>query len=218
MTVWVIIVAAGAGVRFGGPKQYELLDDRRVLDWAVEAAAVVADGVVLAVPPERAMEIESGVDAVVAGGPSRSDSVRHALAAVPADADVVVVHDAARPLATPALFSAVIGALTGAGVDGAVPGVPVTDTIKRVHEGEVVDTLDRAELMAVQTPQAFRAAALRRAHAGGAHATDDASLVEAVGGRVVVVAGEVANVKVTTAADLAWARERASRAPRPASR
>jgi 2-C-methyl-D-erythritol 4-phosphate cytidylyltransferase len=125
---------------------------------------------------------------------------------------VVIVHDAARPLATPGLFSAVLGALTSAGVDGAIPGVPVSDTIKRVHDGHVVSTLDRSELMAVQTPQAFKADVIRRAHAGGREATDDAALVEAIGGRVVVVAGEIGNVKVTTAADLAWARQRASRA------
>ena len=198
-------------MRFGGPKQYELLGGRRVLDWAVEAAGTVADGIVLAVPPERVHDVERTVDVVVAGGETRSDSVRRALAAVPASAAVVVVHDAARPLATPGLFSAVVGALAASGVDGAIPGVPVPDTVKRVRHGEVVDTLDRAELMAIQTPQAFRADALLRAHASGAEATDDAALVEAIGGRVVVVAGEAGNAKVTTAADLEWARQRVAR-------
>jgi 2-C-methyl-D-erythritol 4-phosphate cytidylyltransferase len=115
---------------------------------------------------------------------------------------VIVVHDAARPLASPALFSAVVAALADADVDAAVPGIAVTDTVKRVRDGRVTSTLDRNELVAVQTPQAFRAAVLRRAHAALVDATDDAALVEAVGGRVVVVPGEASNVKVTTAADL----------------
>ena len=207
MSVWAIVVAAGAGSRFGAAKQYEPLGDRRVLDWAVEAAATVADGIVLAVPPDRSADLEASVDTVVAGGDTRSASVRMALAAVPPSADVIVVHDAARPLATPTLFAAVVEAVRAPGVDAAIPGVPVPDTIKRVRGGEVVDTLDRSELMAVQTPQAFRAEALRRAHAERADATDDAALVEAAGGRIVVVAGEAANAQVTTTADLEWARQ-----------
>lgn len=207
MSVWAIVVAAGAGTRFGAAKQYESLGDRRVLDWAVQAAATVAGGIVLAVPPERSADPEVSVDVVVAGGRTRSASVRMALAAVPDTAEVIVVHDAARPLATPDLFAAVVRAVRAPGVDAAIPGVPVPDTIKRVRAGEVVDTLDRTELIAVQTPQAFRAATLRRAHSGSADATDDAALVEALGGRIVVVEGEVANTKVTTTADLDWARQ-----------
>ena len=148
---------------------------------------------------------------VVAGGSTRSESVRRALAAVPGSAETVVVHDAARPLASPSLFSAVLGALADPGIDGVIPGVAVPDTIKRVHEGWVVDTLDRTQLVAVQTPQAFRAAILRRAHHGRGEATDDAALVEAVGGRIVVVPGEPGNTKLTTGADLDWARQRVAR-------
>ena len=117
----------------------------------------------------------------------RSDSVRAGLAAISPDAEIVVVHDAARPLASPLLFASVIQAVRD-GADGAVPGIAVSDTIKRVDGERVVETLDRASLVAVQTPQAFRADALREAHAAGAIATDDAALVEAVGGTVVVVA------------------------------
>jgi 2-C-methyl-D-erythritol 4-phosphate cytidylyltransferase len=201
-----VVVAAGAGTRFGGPKQYLTFGGRRVLDWSVSAARTLAcrpaDGIVLVVPAARAGEVEVNVDAVVAGGPTRSASVRAGLAAVPATADVIVVHDAARPLASPALFSAVVAALADADVDGAVPGIAVTDTVKRVRDGRVTSTLDRSELVAVQTPQAFRGAVLRRAHAGLVDATDDAALVEGVGGRIVVVPGEASNVKVTTAADL----------------
>lgn len=195
-----MVVAAGSGSRFGARKQYELLDGRRVVDWSVAAARAVAHGVVLVVPADRSTEAEPSVDAVVAGGATRSESVRAGLAVVPAEAEVVVVHDAARPWATPELFTAVVAALAGA--DGAVPGVPVTDTVKRVSGSLVTSTLERSELVAVQTPQAFRAAALRRAHAQGADATDDAALVEADGGVVVIVPGEAGNRKVTNASDL----------------
>lgn len=198
MSVWAIVVAAGSGSRFGGPKQYALLDGRRVLDWSLDAARAACDGVVLVVPAERAGDDEKA-DAVVPGGATRSESVRAGLAAVPSEAHVVVVHDAARPRATAALFEAVIAAVE-AGADGAVPAVPLADTVKRVHGDRVVETLDRSTLVAVQTPQAFRADVLRRAHVG--EATDDAALVESVGGRVVIVPGEAANAKVTTPADL----------------
>jgi 2-C-methyl-D-erythritol 4-phosphate cytidylyltransferase len=147
------------------------------------------------------------VDRCVVGGATRSDSVRAGLDAVPDDADVVVVHDAARPAARASMFEAVIAAVR-AGADAAIPGVPVTDTIKRVDGQVVVDTLDRSTLVAVQTPQAFAAAALRAAHADAGDATDDAALVERRGGRVVVVPGDASNRKLTTPDDVA-ALERA---------
>jgi 2-C-methyl-D-erythritol 4-phosphate cytidylyltransferase len=205
MSVWAVVVAAGAGVRFGTLKQYEHLGDRRVLDWALERARAVADGVVLVVPPDRAGESEHGVDAIVAGGDTRVGSVRAGLAAVPHEAEVVVVHDAARPLASVTLFQEVIKAVR-AGADGAVPGIPLVDTVKVVEDGHVAETLDRDRLVAVQTPQAFAAGTLRRAHEEDREGTDDASLVEAIGGRVVVVPGEEANAKITTQHDLLVAR------------
>lgn len=205
MPVWTIVVAAGSGSRFGRAKQYERLGDRRVLDWALEAARAVSEGVVLVVPPDSAGRREAGVDAVVPGGSTRSESVRAGLAAVPGEADVVLVHDAARPLASVGLFEAVLAALA-AGADAAIPGVPVANTVKRVKGKKVVGTVDRADLVEVQTPQGFRAAALRAAHAGEPDATDDAALVEAGGGTVVVVAGEPANLKLTHPHDLAVAR------------
>ncbi|MGH9190205.1 MAG: 2-C-methyl-D-erythritol 4-phosphate cytidylyltransferase [Acidimicrobiales bacterium] len=205
MIVWAIVVAAGGGTRFGGPKQYETLGHQRVLDWSLQAARSVSDGVVLAVSAERAQSPEPGADIVVAGGATRSQSVRAALGAVPSNADVIVVHDAARPLASAGLFRGVVSAVAG-GASAAVPGLPVTDTVKRVRDGLVSATLDRAELVTVQTPQAFRATALRHAHAVGGEATDDAALVEAGGGDVVVVEGEPANVKLTTRDDLDGAR------------
>ena len=210
--VWTIVVAGGGGRRFGAAKQYELLGDARVLDVAVDAARRATDGVVVVVPPSD-VAVEGGV----AGGATRSESVRNGLAVVPPDATIVCVHDAARPLASEALFAAVVAAVHG-GADAAVPAVPVTDTIKVVDaSGAVVATPERATLVAVQTPQAFRAPALRRAHAAGTDSTDDAALVEAAGGRVVTVPGEPWNVKITAPEDLersrAWLarREAASR-------
>jgi 2-C-methyl-D-erythritol 4-phosphate cytidylyltransferase len=195
--VWAIVVAAGSGRRFGAAKQYEPLAGRRVLDWSLAAARAAADGVVLVVPPDRAGDDEPLADAVVPGTATRSGSVRAGLAAVPDAAGVVVVHDGARPLADAATFAAVVAAVR-AGADAALPGLPVSDTL-RARTGGLID---RDELVAVQTPQAFRAAALRRAHAGGAEATDDATLVEASGGKVVVVDGSPTNVKITHPTDL----------------
>lgn len=201
--VWGIVVAAGGGTRFGGVKQVEPLGASRVVDRAVAAAVRGCDEVIVVVP--------AGVDwrwpgvRTVTGGATRSASVRAGLAAVPPDADVVVVHDAARPLASRALFDAVVAAVR-AGADAAVPGVPVPDTVKQVRGGVVVATLPRESLVLVQTPQAFRADALRAAHGASPEGTDDAAVVEASGGRVVVVAGEPTNFKITTPDDLARAR------------
>ncbi len=143
------------------------------------------------------------VSACVAGGDTRTDSVRAGLAEVPADALVVVVHDAARPLVTSEVVERVIAPLRE-GWDGAVPGLPVADTLKRVGaDGGVEETVTRDSLRAVQTPQAFLADVLRRAYAGAAPATDCAALVEAAGGRVKVVGGDPRLLKVTTADDLA---------------
>jgi len=174
-----------------------------VLAWSVDAARSVAEGVVAVVPAARVGDPDAsgGADLVVAGGATRSASVRAGLRAVPATASVIVVHDAARPLASRELFVRVVAALEEGG-DGAVPGVAVTDTVKRLEDGVVVETLDRSTLVAVQTPQAFRAEVLRKAHDGGLDATDDAALVEALGLRVSVVPGEAANRKITEPADL----------------
>ena len=202
--MWSIVVAGGSGRRFGQLKQYALLDGRPVLQWAVAACRTGSAGVVLVVPDGEGDHDPHGADAVVTGGPTRADSVRCGLAAVPADAAVIVVHDVARPLASPALFAAVVAAVTDGGADGAVPGVAPSDTIKAVDDsGRVTGTLDRATLVAVQTPQAFRAALLRRAHDGAStSATDDAMLVEALGGTVQVVPGEPGNLKITDPGDL----------------
>lgn len=146
-----------------------------------------------------------GAERVVVGGATRAGSVRAGLAAVPEEAEVIIVHDAARPLATPALFAAVVAALDVDGVEGAIPVLPVTDTLKRAAAGTVQSTVDRQDLVSVQTPQAFVAATLRRAHRTADDATDDASLVEALGATVCTVAGEPYNLKLTRPEDLVLA-------------
>lgn len=211
--VWTVVVAGGSGARFGRPKQYELVGDQRMVDRSVEIATQAGTAVVLVVPPGDVDAESTPGRLVVAGGATRSESVRAGLAAVPSDATIVCVHDAARPFATAALFRAVIAAVAG-GADAVVPGLAVSDTIKVVDEAGVVTcTPPRESLVAVQTPQAFRAAVLRAAHAraaaAGVEATDDAALVEAAGHRVVVIAGEPDNRKVTHLSDLEWARSKA---------
>lgn len=203
--VWTVVVGGGTGERFGRPKQYEDLGGgERVIDRSRRVAESVSEGVVVVVPPSD-VDREGGVP----GGPTRSASVRAGLAAVPGDAEVICVHDAARPLATEALYGAVVEAVL-AGADGAVPGIPVADTIKIVDTArQVVTTPARSDLVAAQTPQAFRADRLRAAHASEAEGTDDAALVEAIGGRVVVVPGDPANLKITRPEDLELARRRA---------
>jgi len=199
--IWTIVVAAGAGSRFGSPKQFALINERRVVDWAVETARISSDGVVVVLPAEQAQR-EGGV----AGGTTRSASVRCGLAAVPADATIICVHDAARPFASEFLFDEVIDAVCG-GADGAVPGLAVVDTIKFVDSSNIVtSTPDRSQLVAVQTPQAFRAKALRKAHENNPESTDDSTLVESQGGKIVVVIGDPLNRKITTPEDLNWAR------------
>jgi 2-C-methyl-D-erythritol 4-phosphate cytidylyltransferase len=201
--VWAVVVAAGSGSRFGGSKQFTVLGGARVVDRSLAVAREACDGVVLVLADTGGWD-GPAVDAIVTGGATRAESVRAGLAEVPADATVIVVHDAARPLATGALYAAVVDAVR-AGADGALPGLPVADTLKQVEDGVVVGTVARDALVAAQTPQAFRAGVLRAAHAAGDDATDDAALVEAAGGKVVVVPGDPLNLKLTSRRDLAVA-------------
>jgi 2-C-methyl-D-erythritol 4-phosphate cytidylyltransferase len=207
--VWSIVVAGGTGARFGGAvaKQYLPLGNARVIDWSLSLVrSVSGDRVVLVVAPDRVGDHGTGATHVVAGGVTRSESVRAGLAAVGPDAEIILVHDAARPFVPRTVLTRLLAAID-AGADAAVPGLAVTDTVKRVDaEGVVLETPDRAALMAVQTPQAFRADVLRRVHATGGEATDDAALVESSGGRVVVVRGDPLARKVTTDEDLRWLR------------
>ena len=211
MTELLIVVAAGSGSRLGRrePKALVPIAGKPLLVWTLQAMATDRfRRIVVVAPPDRVDEFSGLVGArarVVAGGATRSTSVRcgfQALAA--ADGDIVAVHDAARPLVTADEVEAVLRAAAETGA--AIAAMPVVDTIKRVAAGRVVETLDRSQLYGAATPQAFRADVLRRAHAGGADGTDDAALVEAIGGRVVVVPGEARNTKITEQADLERAR------------
>jgi 2-C-methyl-D-erythritol 4-phosphate cytidylyltransferase len=148
-TVWTIVVAAGSGLRFGSAKQFELIGGKKIVDWAVEEALKHSVGVITVLP-----EGQANGENQVEGGKTRSESVRRGLAAVPADATIVLVHDAARPFASPAVYQHVISAIVD-GAAGAVPGIPVVDTIKQVNASNVVtSTLHRETLRAIQTPQA----------------------------------------------------------------
>ncbi len=199
MSVWAVLVAAGRGERLGGdrPKAFARLGQLPLLAESLRRLdeSEWIDGIVVVAPPEweepsilLAEEIgASKVAACVAGGATRSASVRIGLDEVPEDAAVVLVHDAARPVLPPELIPRLLEAL-GEGFDGAVPAVPVTDTVKRARAGVVVETPAREELFAVQTPQAFVAGVLRAAARG--EGSDCASLVEAAGGRVKLVPGD----------------------------
>ena len=199
MEAWAVVVAAGRGTRFGAAKQFADLCGRPVVDWSLDMAGRACTGVVLVIP--AGVHGEWKADAVVTGGATRSASVRAGLEAVPAGADVIAIHDAARPLARLNLWTAVIDAVAR-GADAAIPAGPVTDTVKEVGDGGRLVTLDRSRLVAVQTPQAFRADLIKDVHLAGGEATDDAALVEAAGGRVELVASPDPNLKITSPADL----------------
>lgn len=201
--VWCVVVAGGSGRRFGSAKQFATLGDERVVDRSVRTAAAACDGVVVVLPADVGDEdaVVPRADLVVTGGTTRSESALAGVAAVPSGAGVILVHDAARPLAGVELYERVIGAVRG-GALGVVPVVDVTDTIRRV-DGTVVD---RDLLRSVQTPQGFAAAVIRDALGAGVDATDDAGAVEAAGYAVQMVEGDPQNRKITTVADLEFAR------------
>ncbi len=208
MAVVGIVPAAGRGERLGSdvPKAFALCAGRPLLEWSLEVLEAVCDRVVVALPPGEPL----GPDRV-RGGDARSESVRAALAAAP-EARVAVVHDAARPLVTRELIEACVDAVEAGGCDGAIAAAPVSDTVKEADAtGRVVRTLDRTRLWAVQTPQAFRADVLRRALDAEpdvvAAATDDASLVEAIGGVIRIVDAPPENIKVTRELDLRLAEQ-----------
>ena len=217
MSVWAILAAAGSGERLGldRPKAFAPLNDRPLVAEPLERldASEWVEGIVIAAPPEWeepcilvAEEVAAGkVSKAVTGGATRSESVRAALAEVPEDATIVLVHDAARPLVTNEVIERVITALEP-GWDGAVPTLSIADTVKRVDGEAIAETLDRTDLVTAQTPQAFDANVLRGAFSTlqqtVTKSTDCASLVESNGGRVRAVEGDPRLLKVTTAADL----------------
>jgi 2-C-methyl-D-erythritol 4-phosphate cytidylyltransferase len=213
---WAVLVAAGRGERLGEdrPKAFARLGDLPLLAESLRRLdeSELVEGIVVVAPagweePSILLAEQIGaskVSACIAGGATRAESVRAGLAEVPDDAAVVFVHDAARPVLPPEVIERLVGALAE-GYDGAVPALPVSDTVKRAVGGVVVETLPRDELVAVQTPQAFVASVLRdafRASDSSVQVTDCASLVEAAGGRVKVVPGDERLQKVTTRADL----------------
>lgn len=213
--VWALVVAAGAGERLGidRPKAFAVLGGRPLLAESLERLdrSPWIDAIVVAAAlgweePSILLSEELATTKVVScvtGGATRAESVRTALADVPEEALVVLVHDAARPLVDDSVIERVLGRL-GEGFEGVVPALPVSDTVKRVEHGVVTETVARDDLVAAQTPQAFLAPALRRAFAADlAGATDCASLVERTGGRVAVVEGDRRLLKVTTLEDLA---------------
>lgn len=198
MNIWGIVVAGGSGARYGGLKQLATLGDRRVLDHAVASIGSVCDFIVVVVPCELVDEIECvGATAIVGGGATRSASVRAGLAAVASAATHVLVHDAARPLASAALCRRVVDGLS-TGAAAAIPVVPVADSLRTV-DGEPVD---RSRYVAVQTPQGFEVDVLRAAHELQGEATDDATLVDRLGRSVLHVDGETTNLKITGPDDL----------------
>ena len=205
MSVSAIIAAAGSGERFGAgfPKALIQLGDRTLLEHAVACLAPVADQIVISAPAGFEARISElvgeGVD-VVTGGSTRSASVRNALAVT--TGDYVLVHDAARALATSGLAQRIVTALKN-GESAVIPAIAVTDTVKVINpDGYVASTPDRRSLVSVQTPQGFTTSALRQAHVSHADATDDAALIESGGGRVKVIEGEARALKITTQADL----------------
>jgi 2-C-methyl-D-erythritol 4-phosphate cytidylyltransferase len=208
-----VLVAAGRGERLGDdrPKAFARLGELPLLAESLRRLddSGWIDDLVVVVPagweePAILLAEELGaskVSACVTGGETRTESVRAGVAEIPEEIDVILVHDAARPLVTDEVIGRVIGALAE-GFDGAVPGLPLRDTIKRVERGVVVETLARDSLVAVQTPQAFVASVLRASVESTHGSTDCASLVEQGGGRVKVVAGDERLLKITTKADL----------------
>ena len=222
MSVWAVIVAGGSGERFGRPggKQLARAADRPLVAWTLDGfeATASVDGVVVVCHPERVDEFKvacgaqgarSKVVSVVAGGATRQESVRAGVAAVPEDAEVIIVHDGARPLVTAEIIGGSVSALLAdPDLAGVVVGHPVYDTLKTVGpDAEVLGTADRSTMWVAQTPQVFVADVLRvaieSAAASGVVATDDASLVELAGGRIRMLEGPRTNIKVTVPEDIA---------------
>jgi 2-C-methyl-D-erythritol 4-phosphate cytidylyltransferase len=204
--VTAVIAAAGSGERLGagGPKAFVPLGGRPMIAWSLDACLACGSvaAVVVAVPVGHAHDLQDVV--MVEGGATRAESVSNALAAV--DTELVAIHDAARPLLTPELLDDLVAELVAnPDADGVIAAAPLTDTVKKFDGDRITETLDRSELWAAQTPQVFRTEALRSALKAGDSATDEAMLIEAVGGTVLIHDSGRPNLKVTTPIDLSVA-------------
>ena len=216
-SVWAIVLAGGGGNRFGGLKQFAELGGQTLLDRVVQLAGKCCDGVVVVLPAAQAEDgqYDQPGRIIATGGATRAESVRSGLAALPPHAEIVVITDAAHPLASATLYERVIAAVR-AGADGALPGLPLADAIKRLEPvgdlgpqptllGVAGATTAAGGNVSAQMPMAFQLTALRDAHTRIGDAVEDSAMVSAAGGRVVVVPGEPTNVHVTTPAELAIA-------------
>lgn len=203
MKIWTIVVAAGQGLRFGSKKQFAELSGSSVLFHSVFAASSVSDGIVVVTTDEdleyakASLQNVEKVKEVVVGGSTRSKSVRKGLEQVPQNCDILIVHDGVRPLASEKLFKSVVEKIQE-GSEAVVPVVPIADSLRSIS-GEQID---RSEVVAIQTPQAFKATLLLKAHSTSESASDDASLVELAGGTIDFVDGDVRNLKITVSSDL----------------
>lgn len=203
MKIWTIVVAAGQGLRFGSKKQFAELSGSSVLFHSVFAASSVSDGIVVVTTDEDleyakvSLQNVEKVKEVVVGGSTRSKSVRKGLEQVPQNCDILIVHDGVRPLASEKLFKSVVEKIQE-GSEAVVPVVPIADSLRSIS-GEQID---RSEVVAIQTPQAFKATLLLKAHSTSESASDDASLVELAGGTIDFVDGDVRNLKITVSSDL----------------
>ena len=208
--IWIILVAGGSGVRFGSPKQFASLQNQQVLDWSLDTAKSITSNLVVVVPKDIPASFNSDTASlnlhIVHGGDTRSESVRAGLDKVTSITDlssneIILVHDAVRPLAKKSLFLETIRAIQN-GADAAVPAIPVTDTVHS-KDGEIID---RSKLMSLQTPQAFRAEIITEIHKSKPEATDDISLCVLQKLRVAYIEGDSQNLKITEPHDLETAR------------
>ena len=200
--IWIILLAGGMGTRFGGLKQFESLGKRRVLEWSLETARTISPNTVLVLPKDSKIadwDIDPGIQ-TTEGGKTRSESVRAGIQEVDKEAEIILIHDVVRPLASPDLYKSVIKAIHE-GADASAPAIPITDTI----HNDAGEFLDRSTLRALQTPQAFKAEPLRKLHKHQPEASDDTSLFLDSGCKLTLVQGDTRNLKITEPKDLALA-------------
>ena len=203
--MWGVVYAAGSGQRFGGFKQFEYIGQSRLVDRCVAALAPVCDHLVVVLPPSVEWT-GAAVSAVVTGGATNPDSVRAGVAAVAADAAVIVLHSPSHPLASPALARRVVERLA-TGVDGACPVAPIHDAIRRLDDvGEIVEVISKEHIVSVQMPLAFRADVLRNALARETSDSDAQTIVERYGAHIGTIVGESTNIHITTRAEMEMAR------------